>query len=206
MRRIAILCLWVAVGAVLPLQAGSVEIAPHIGYRFGGELDDDENALFDVDVEIDESATVGATIGIPVWDELRIELLVSHQDTEFTEDDDLFSSPADLLDVELTYYHVGVSWTFDLRSVRPYVGGGLGITNIDPEGSSDDDEFSLNFGGGIKAMFAEHVGFRFDVRGFFTNVDDDHDCCWDDDYDDYDWDGDDDLWQGEVSAGLVISF
>ncbi len=60
--------------------------------------------------------------------------------------------------------------------------------------------FSVGFGGGVKLMFGEHFGLRFEVRGFGTDInsDDDHCHCHGDD--------DGDLWQAEGRVGLVLAF
>ena len=55
--------------------AGAVEVTPFVGYRWGGELDAGDNTLFDMDVDIDESDSLGLSVEIPVVSGLAIEIL-----------------------------------------------------------------------------------------------------------------------------------
>ena len=67
-------------------------------------------------------------------------------------------------------------------------------------GLHDEDEFSMSFGGGVKVWINNHVGFRFEGRGYWTDLGSAEDewQFWDE--------YDDDLYQAEVKVGLVISF
>jgi opacity protein-like surface antigen len=199
MRKILILLtvLVAAAGA----QAAELELTPFIGYRFGGDVPAESSDLFDVDVEVDEDAALGLALDIRVVHGLMIELFASRQDTQFVDDAGLFVPGEDLLDVEITYYHVGVGWGWKIDDLEPFVLGSLGIANVSPDsfGLRDEDEFSMSFGGGLKVWLNDHVGFRFEARGFWTDLSSAEDWEFWDEYDD-------DLYQGEVKVGLAISF
>ena len=184
------------------LGAANIEITPFAAYRFGGEIEADDNALFSMDVDVDESDAFGVLLGIPVNPGLQIELLYSEQQTELVANDNLFAPQVGLTDVDVTYFHVGVTWQWHFDRVQPFVAGGLGIGRVDPGvPGTDDDRFSMNFGGGVKIMTSPHVGVRFEGRTYWTNTSDDD--YWDD-WDDYN--GWNDLVQGEVKVGLVLAF
>ncbi len=49
--------------------------------------------------------------------------------------------------------------------VRPFVVGGIGVTDFDSHGVlSFGDRFSYNFGGGVKYLFAPHLALRAEMR------------------------------------------
>jgi opacity protein-like surface antigen len=183
-------------------SAAELELTPFIGYRFGGDVPRESSEIFEVDVEVDEAAVYGMALDIKVGPGLLIELFASRQETEFVDDTGLFQPEDVLLDVDVTYYHVGVGWGWRINDVEPFVLGSLGIAKISPDafGLHDEDEFSMSFGGGVKVWINNHVGFRFEGRGYWTDLGSSEDE-WEF------WDGyDDDLYQGEVKVGLVISF
>jgi hypothetical protein len=49
----------------------------------------------------------------------------------------------------------------------------MGITRLVPEPSDLESEtrFSASIAGGVKAYLGAHLGFRLEVRGFFTVID-----------------------------------
>jgi len=56
-------------------------------------------------------------------------------------------------------------------AVRPYVSGGVGLiraraTSVGNVFDVDDNSFGINVGGGLMAMFSDHVGLRGDLRYF----------------------------------------
>jgi hypothetical protein len=172
------------------------------GYRVGGEILQEDNDFFPIDVDVDDSVAYGIRAEIPITDWVAIELLASRQPTEFIEDDDLFGPDASLLDVDITYYHVGVLMQWGPGQVRPFVVTSVGIGQINPDlpGLSTEERLSASVGGGVKVWANDHVGFRFEGRGYWTDIDDEeHD-------DRYRYRYDDDLYQFEVSAGLQFAF
>jgi opacity protein-like surface antigen len=183
-------------------HAADLELTPFIAYRFGGEVPAESNDLFEVDAKIDEDAAFGIAMDIKVAHGLLIGLFASRQETNFVDDSGLFLPEEDLLGVEITYYQIGVGWSRRIADYEPFVLGSLGITNIKPDafGLHDEDEFSLSFGGGVKIWFNNHVGARFEARGFWTDLGS-AESEWEF-WDEYQHD----LYQGEVNVGLVLAF
>lgn len=194
--------------AAMPAMGGSypIEITPTVGYRWGGEILAEDNALFTSDVDLEESEAFGLIVDLPITSNLQIEIMADRQETDLGEAA-LFGAD-DVAEIEVTYYHVGVLYQWNHRHVSPFVVGSIGLAELSPDvpGASSDDRFSAGIGGGVKLRVSEHVGFRFEARGYWTNTDTDE---WDDWWDDCGrgcWDGDDDLVQGEIKAGLILSF
>lgn len=177
------------------------------GYRVGGEILEEDSDFFPVDVDVEDSTAFGVRFEVPVSDWMAIELLASRQQTEFVEDEGFFGGDVSLLDVDISYYHAGVVFQWGPGQVKPFVVAGLGVGQINPDlpGLSTEERLSGNFGGGVKVWANEHVGFRFEGRGYWTDIDDNYDD------DEYDWEDDeyrydDDLYQFEVSAGVQFAF
>lgn len=203
MRKLLVSLFLLAMSGLAVADHPKVEITPFLAYRAGGEIEANDNALFNEDVDVDESDAFGVVVGIPISPSLQIELLYSKQETELIDNDDLFGPAVGLVDVDVTYYHVGVMWQWNLKHATPFVTGSLGLGRVDPSGAGiGDDRFSGSIGGGVKLMVTPHVGFRFEGRSFWTNTDNDDEFF--NDFDDYD--GFNDLVQAEFKVGLVLSF
>lgn len=177
------------------------ELTPFFGYRVGGELED-----FDFDgVDLEDSESYGLIADFDVGGGFQVELLYSTQDTRL-ESVELFQ-PTAILDLDVEYFHGGVLYQWQPGGdVLPFITGSVGLTRLVPQqrGFETEDRFSFSVGGGAKLMLGEHVGLRFEGRGFTTFVDDDDDAfcdrrrCYR-----YDTTV---LWQVEGRVGLVLRF
>ncbi len=184
------------------------ELTPQVQYRFGGTLAADQNSLFDVDLEVDESSALGITLDIPLARALQLELLASRQKTDLRFDEGLFGDNLRVADFEVTYLHAGLLVQGGNRTVNPFFVFSGGITRLDPDLPRTDPEtrFSVSLGGGVKVFFSPNVGLRFEGRGFWTALDSDgryDDCRFRCDWDDT---AKDDLEQGMASLGLILSW
>ena len=208
---LSILLLALAVPAAA--QGTRVELTPYGGWRWGGELEAGDNVLFDEDVDVDESATYGIRLDVGLTDSLQIEVLANRQSTEFTTgDDDLFGDDRGLLDVDLDTLQAGLLFQGGRGQIHPYGVVTVGVTRLDPAGDlvDSDERLSASAGGGVKVMVGRNVGFRFEGRWYWVDTEEDDDGgdddWWDDERWDDDWDWDGDLYQGEVTVGLVMAF
>jgi opacity protein-like surface antigen len=198
------------VAAPAVAQDTRVEITPFGGWRWGGELEAGDNVLFDRDVDVDESGVYGLRLDVAVNRNFQIELQASRQQTEFTTgDDDLFGDDTDLLDVDIDTLQVGMLFQGGDGQIHPFGVVGLGLTRLDPDGSfvESDERLSASFGGGVKVFVSRNVGFRFEGRYYWTDTEeddgDDDFFGGEDDDDLWEWDGD--LYQGEVTVGLIVA-
>jgi hypothetical protein len=179
-----------------------IELTPYYGFRWGGEIKAEDNQLFAIDVELENSSSYGLMLDFPINRSFMIELAVSRQSTEFVGDEGLFSPSEGLLDVDVTYYHLGALWQWQGDHVCPYVVGLIGVTQLDPDlPGIKDEELSAGFGGGVKLMLNPNIGLRFDARFLWTDTGKDD---WEDDCNDSCWYYDEDMFQGEVAVGLHI--
>ena len=181
--------------------AQKVELTPFIGYQFGDwftEWDDWDGH----DTDVEDSETYGLLVDFAINRHAQIELLYSRQDTAF--DTSRFHGPATSLDLDVEYFQVGFLWQWiPKEEVRPFVVGSLGVASLDPERGRGDTGFATSVGGGVKLLFNEHVGARFEGRVYTAFIDDDevfgHSDSWDF------WDTDT-LVQLDFKAGLIFAF
>lgn len=180
------------------------ELTPFGGYRYGGTIYADQTNLFgNRDVEVASSGNFGINFGIPIGNDMKVELMVNRQDTHFTSGGGLFSPSDQLGDFHITYFHGGLQFPFAVsRSATPYVIVSAGVANLDPQvrGASSDNRFSASGGVGVKVPFNRNMGLRLEARGYFTSLNRDNSCsrCY------YNYNHD--LYQGETNVGLFISF
>jgi hypothetical protein len=193
--------------AAAPAQVARFEITPTVGYRFNGDLDVSRNTdtIFDSNAEIKESSVYGVTVDIPFNQNWQLELLANRQDSSFILDPGLFTPTQELGDVRLSYYHVGLLYQWGLGQVNPFFTFSGGLARIEPEFQQLDAEnrFSASLAGGVKIFLSRNIGLRLEGRGYWTNLD----TTLDDNDDGFrDRNQTDALYQGEASAGLIISF
>ena len=146
----------------------TVEIAPFIGYRFGGSVDDTSSAA---SYGIDGARSAGVTFSVPVRRDRTVEFLFSRQDSG-VDVEGLFDTKHYAL--TLDHWMVGTVGEFPGHSarVRPFMAAYLGLTNFRSSngGGTSDTWFTAALGGGVKLDMAEHVAIRFDARGYAVFV------------------------------------
>lgn len=203
MRR-ALFILILLVPAVALAQPGRFELTPTAGYRLAGDFDSHDDFGSGSNVKVDESAFYGVTFDIPLSPYWQIELLANRQRTKFSTDEGLLSPSDELGDVDLTFLHAGFLVQWGEGQVSPFFTGSMGITHIEPKFNSldSDDRLSFSLGGGVKVFLSRNVGFRFEGRGYWTDLDTD----FHDHHDHHDHDNSDGLFQGEASVGLIFAF
>lgn len=200
---------WREIGIALSLvcwpassHGQALEVAPFIGYRFGGGFFE---RVTGQPVDLDGAPAVGATVGVRVGDGLFVEGLFTHQSARVTVPGGPFSPPLPSR-ITVDHWQGGGFQEFGHSSrVRPFAGGSLGLTHYG-DGTGDETRFTVGGGGGVKLMPSRHLGVRLDGRVFatFAYVDAQvRDCgpglCLSRIYADI-------VWQAEFSAGLVVAF
>lgn len=213
MRRIAIAACAAALLAPVAARAQGAyrfELTPQASYRWGGTISGDNNSLFNTDLKVDKGAGYGIALDLPLSRDFQLELLAHNQSTDLRFDQGLFGGDVALADIDITYYHVGILWQGGNGQVSPYVVASAGVTRLAPDvpGASSEERFSMSLGGGVKVFFDEHVGLRFEGRGFFTAIDNYDSGCYGNYCCDscYDYNYNDTLSQGQASLGLILAW
>ena len=125
---------------------------------------------------VKDSGAFGVHLGVKTAADGEIEALFSRQDSRLESDSGFFTSTV-LSPIKLDTYQLGGSYLFgdEDAKVRPYIGAGMGVTRLLPEPANLEAEtrFSASIAGGVKAYVGRHIGFRLELRGFFTVIDSD---------------------------------
>lgn len=183
------------------LRAGEVELSPFAGLQFGGHL---YNPNLATSFALDESAVFGATLDVALDDTWRLEVLFSRQDTELRSN----QAGAPRFPQIVERYMVGIQEEQGPHGPFRFFGVALlGATRLAPGLSGADSE--LRFAGGLslgaKVPASSRVGFRFEARGFYTVVQSGgavyctNGICL------FQFSGSG-IWQGDVTAGVVLRF
>jgi hypothetical protein len=168
MRTLAlVLGVLAALGAAnlaLAQRHATIEIAPFIGYRFGGTVGDTSSAA---SYGIDGARSEGVTISVPVRPDRAVELLFSRQDTGV----DVAVYPGTRrYALTIDHWLVGAVGEFPGHSgrARPFVAAYLGLTQIqNSNGYTTSNTYpTAALGGGVKLDMAKHVAFRFEARAY----------------------------------------
>lgn len=158
---VAALIAWAA-----PLSAQSVEVAPFVGMRAGG---DDFSIVGVPAAVVDHEPVVGVVLDVPLWEGLQIEGLFSHQPINLT----VYTAPytpGGRLHGATDQWQAGALQEFGRGAVRPFLSGVLGLTRYAVEANSDY-RFAVGASGGVKLFPTSHVGVRLDGRVFSTFLD-----------------------------------
>ncbi|SPD74082.1 conserved exported hypothetical protein [uncultured Desulfobacterium sp.] len=130
------------------IRPGAFTISPLVGgYFFEGNQD------------LDDELAVGVGLGYQIDEHWGIEGVFNYVDTTF--EDDGFD-----LGVDTYIYHIDALYHF-MPSERlvPYLAAGAGGIIFDPRDEwNSDQDFAVNYGGGLKYFLTENVALRADVR------------------------------------------
>jgi len=154
------------------IAAERFEIAPFLGYRIGGDFQDE---VTDSDLEVDESSSFGLAVSRSLDPGRRVEIWYANQSSEISADDGAFTGDP-LFDLNVHYLHLGGTVVMDqARALQTFVSGGVGVTHFDPDRGGLDSEtrLSLSLGFGGKSYLTRNAGLRIDVRWIGTLMDSD---------------------------------
>lgn len=190
--------------------ADAFDITPFVGTRAGGDLDNIELNNQPVDLEVEDGdLSYGAIFAIPVYQDLRVEFLYSHQETELKADSGFLSSSSKFSDIDIDYYHVGASWEWAIQNIRPFIALGIGATRFDPDEPilDDDTRFSYSLGGGVKLFVQKNMALHIGGRFFSTYIDNQRRIsCSNNNNFCYEYEDDEYLNQFEAMLGLTFRY
>ena len=201
-QGVAIAALFALAGTLAGASADAqpVQITPFAAYAFGGSVRDvalGEGRSFEA------ALAYGGAVSFPVNENWRFEVLYSRQPTK------LEGGLGPSFDVTIERYLAGFQEEKGEPGARVRWFGSvwLGATRFVPGlgGFDSETKFGGGVGLGVKTFFAKNVGLRFEVRGLWTLVSGEGgmacvngECLFL-----FSGSG---LWQGDVSAGLILAF
>ena len=204
-RRIALRPALVLIAAIhaaaAQVSAQTVEIAPFVGYRFGGDF---YELTTNRTVDTDGARSVGLIGNVRLTTDLFFEAFFTHQEAHVTIPSNL-TQPSSRVRVTVNHFQAGGLRELQPGRVRPFLTGTVGLTHYEAEGD-DEVRFSLAAGGGVKLYPVRHLAVRFEGRVFATIVDADGDalfCSPGICFGSFDVTA---MWQAEFTAGVAISF
>lgn len=173
------------------------------GYRFGGSLTEDTTGA-SLDVKEDASYAVAVDIGLD--QKSQVQLFYSTQETALTAEN--FAPTANNIELTIDYYHLAFTYFPEKVGSGAYVVGGLGATHMRPERDNLNSEtfFSGSLGVGYMLALGEHVGLRFEARGYATLIDSDSEIFCGSNGGCLAAIEADALYQGEALVGLSVRF
>jgi hypothetical protein len=138
------------------------EISPFVGYRVAGNF-----TLVDTgeSVGLDAHTSFGLALDARAEQDAQYELFYSHQSTT------MHAAGFAPVGIDVDYLHIGgtVAITELGGPLKPYYGGGLGMTHLSPgPAGSDHTAFSMSLALGLHAPVSRHFSLRFEGRGFVT--------------------------------------
>jgi hypothetical protein len=193
---------FVALALVLLLargaRAGDLEFAPFAGLQYAGSVATTTGR----GASIGSGLAYGATLDVALNPQWQVELLYSRQETSLSSSGE--SSPFDL---KVERYMAGIQEDKGDERTRFFGVFLLGLTRFAPGfgGYDADERFTLGLTLGLKHYLSDRFGVRAEARGFFAAVDSgggtvcrNGNCLFV-----YSASG---LWQGDVSAAVLIRF
>ncbi|MAT64905.1 MAG: hypothetical protein CMN57_04615 [Gammaproteobacteria bacterium] len=166
------LCVFPLLALTLPAAAApparDIELTPIAGYRGGGGFEDTGNGE---SLDLDESASYGLVLNIDHDANTQWEFMFSRQNTSLKPG----PTAAPGFDLDVTHFSAGGIYVWRDEKVEPFIGAGLGVTHMSPDGSGYDDETRVmfQFNGGYKFWLTRNIGLRLELRGYTTFMDSD---------------------------------
>jgi len=202
--------------AAAQIPTSSIEITPLAGYLWGGGFQTPANGPFEAGkISLEPSFAWGAELGFTPNGSTWFELTYLHQSTDATFRQNDGGCPVSICTAGFStnYIHAGARWELGQKNIKPFIGGGLGVTIFDPavEGLGSNTDFSISGEVGARYMFGKNAadqrfGLRATFRGWWTFVPSGQYSAWCGYYGCYAVEESATVAQGELTGGLVITF
>lgn len=151
--------------------APNAELTPMIGYRSGDAFEDPDTGE---SLDLDDGADQGAIFNLDYDANTQWEILYSRQDSELT-----LTQPfqgQNSIDVDIQYVSFGGIYLFHDKlhpGIKPFVGAGIGVTHMSPDGLGSETKPVLSLVAGYKFFLTENFGVRLEARGYATALESD---------------------------------
>lgn len=217
----AVLALASTAPASAQIPTSSFEITPLFGYLWGGGFQTPANTIYPAGkISLDASFAWGGELGYTPNGNTWFELTYLHQSTDATFDrNNNAACPVANCTASFStnYIHAGARWEFGQKNIKPFIGGGLGVTIFDPGATSggadlgSSTDFSISGEVGVIYMIGkkaadQRFGLRATFRGWWTFVPSGQYDAWCGYYGCYAVEESATVAQGELTGGLVIRF
>ena len=175
-------------------------VSPFYGYRFGGEIQDTTTGT---DYSLAAAPAYGLILDYAPMDYYgRFEVLWSQQDSSVNFNNNYGLGKVGVL---IDVIQVGGELEYGADRLRGYVSAHIGATHFSSDGYGASTKFSFGIGGGVKAFLTKNFYLRGDVRGFCTVTEGEASFIYVNGVTVASFSGST-LWQGQVSAGIGVTF
>lgn len=162
LRIVKLMLVLTFLGPTLAAWAANVEVMPMVGFQVNGSKDlagpsNDRLDLKNADLR-------GLSIGYLNNEngELEVSWTRAYSSAEIQQSG---GAPPDRFDVRIEQFHLNGLYMIDPAPLQPFVLFGLGATRYTPSGDlSTTTRFSFALGGGVKWLWNDNIGLRFDGR------------------------------------------
>ena len=165
MKKILICLTIVLTFCFQSVSSQAIEVTPSYGYQLGAKLNYGSNYL-----RFDSGSQAGIVLGFETANQLMAELTYIYQNADVTIRDVVVSpQEAYLAELQAHWIQLGGTRYFRDDNIKPFFGGGLGLTvyspsneNFDIVNRTFDNEtvFSFHFKGGVNFMLSEVIGIN----------------------------------------------
>ncbi len=142
-----------------------VSVSPLGGYRLGGIFRSSEGGP---NISLANHGSFAFAVDVQADPGSYYEVFYSRESTS------LGGNGSTPINTIAEYLHIGgtVDFDDDPGSIKPYYGGGVGLTRLSPgiAPGREDTRFSLSLALGLRASLSQHFALRFETRGYFTPV------------------------------------
>ncbi|MDE3108493.1 MAG: outer membrane beta-barrel protein [Acidobacteriota bacterium] len=154
-------------------QPRDVDITGFFGGRFFGKINlPNSTGPFDY-LKTDNNYDYGVMGDVDLVGPLQAEFMWSRQPTTLEGHDPVSGLFSPVGNVNVDNYQLGVIYQMhdSAAKLRPYFGGGIGVTHWGSNGALPfTNKLGFNIGGGVKYYFERHVGMRLDFRWLPTRT------------------------------------
>lgn len=155
MKKIKLL-IFTALFPVLLFSQG-IEIAPFVGYMFGGSI-----KYYEGEVKIENGINYGASLIVPVQSIMDIEINYTHMDSKASFSPYMGYPNLEYKETQLGTNYIQVGAMKKLlppgSKAQPFTSVSLGASWAGSSDFSDVWRFAVSFGLGVKVMVSERVG------------------------------------------------
>ena len=185
--------------SILGMRAQVFEVSPFFGYRFGGSF----HASNGEETALQDSRAYGLSFDYaPYASDIKLELFWSRQDSglELTG-----AGGLNHLDMKVDEFMLGGVYEHNWGRLYETVTVLVGATVFSPESAESDARFGFSIGVGVKYFVLKNLALRADLRGYGTVVESNTAFISSGGVTLIYFSGSS-IWQGEVSAGLSLTF
>ena len=176
------------------------ELTPFFGYRLGGHF----NGVTDTfEYPLDEATTYGGLADYNLqWDNLKVEVLWSHQKTGFER---VLERDSSRFRLSIDHFQAGMAQEVGAERARFSISALVGGSRFASPGLGSELRFSASLGASGKFFASPQVGLRLDARAYAVFVEGSsgafcsHGACV------FAYSGTT-FWQGDFTGGLILAF